>query len=173
MIKHFIDEYARYKASGEKAMEQVSDEALHKILSTDNNSIATVARHVSGNLASRFTDFLTTDGEKSWRNRDSEFEDAGEDRSQILERWKSGWSVLELQLGQLAESDMDKIVYIRGQAHTVHEALCRSLAHTAYHVGQMVTLARIFTGEHWQWITIPKGQSASFKPDPTSEKKPQ
>jgi len=172
MIKDFIDEYQRYKATGQKAIDQISDDDLNKIIGPDNNSLAMLVRHISGNLISRFTDFLTSDGEKTWRDRDSEFEDKQYDRQDVRDRWARGFSVVETQLAALQEPDLTKTIYIRGQAMTVHEALCRSLAHTSYHVGQMVLLARILSDGNWKWITIPKGQSHEYNQNPTLEKKP-
>ncbi|HWN98461.1 MAG TPA: DUF1572 family protein [Blastocatellia bacterium] len=172
MIKNFAAEYARYRVIGEKAMRQVSDDALNKVLGADNNSIATISRHISGNLLSRFTGFLTTDGEKPWRDRDSEFEDREYDRQGIDEMWVRGWNQLESELSKLGDEHLDQPVLIRGQALTVHEALCRSLAHTSHHVGQIVLLARILNDGNWQWISIPKGQSVDFNRKLTLEKKP-
>jgi uncharacterized damage-inducible protein DinB len=173
MLKDFSDEYERYKIIGRKAIDQVSDDALNEVMGPDNNSIAVIVRHISGNFVSRFTDFLTTDGEKPWRDRDSEFEDGRHTRQEVNQLWDRGWSVLENQLAALSDADLERQVYIRGHAFTVHEALARSLAHAAYHVGQIVLLARILTGENWSWLTIPKGKSKEYNQNPTMEKKPQ
>ena len=173
MIKDFVDEYARYRIIGEKAMRQVSEDDLNKVLGADNNSIATIVRHISGNLLSRFTDFLTSDGEKPWRDRDSEFAARKCDRKQLEEMWVRSWNLLESELSKLSDGHLDQKVLIRGHAWTVHEALCRSLAHVSYHVGQLVLLARILTDGNWDWISIPKGQSAEYNKKPTMEKRPQ
>lgn len=173
MIKDLSDEYARYRVVGEKAIQQVSDEGLNEVLSPDNNSIGMIVRHISGNLISRFTDFQTSDGEKPWRDRDSEFEETKYDRHDVEQMWAQGWVVLELALAQLTDEDLQKQVYIRGHAWTIHEALCRSLAHFSYHVGQLVLMARILSASDWQWISIPKGQSALYNQNPTREKKPE
>jgi uncharacterized damage-inducible protein DinB len=172
-LKDFTDEYARYRAIGEKAMRQVSDNDLNIVIGAENNSIAMLVRHIGGNLLSRFTDFLTTDGEKPWRNRDSEFADAKYETADVENTWTKGWDVLEAQLTQLSDQDLEQKVYIRGQALTVHEALCRSLAHISYHVGQIVLLARILNDGNWDWISIPKGQSRQYNANPTMEKKPE
>jgi uncharacterized damage-inducible protein DinB len=172
MTKDFIDEYLRYKLVARKAFDQVTDEGLNQVFGQDNNSIAMIMRHLSGNLISRFTDFLTTDGEKPWRNRDAEFESREYTRAELDQRWTEGWQVLESELAKLTDADLEKIITIRGQSHTVHEALCRSLAHLSYHVGQIVLLARILTGDQWKWITIPKGSSEQYNQNPTLEKKP-
>jgi hypothetical protein len=172
MIKDFVDEYARYRIVGEKAMRQVSDEALNKVSRVDNNSMATIVRHISGNLISRFTDFLISDGEKPWRDRDSEFEDKHYDRREIEEMWARSWNLLESELSKLGDDHLHQEVLIRGHAWTVHDALCRSLAHVSYHVGQLVLLARILKEGEWEWITIPKGGSGEYNKNPAMEKKP-
>lgn len=172
MIKDFVDEYARYRRIGEKAIQQVSDEALNEVLGADNNSIAIIVRHISGNLLSRFTDFLNSDGEKPWRDRDSEFQDAHYDRRDVELMWAEGWGVLESELSKLGDEHLQQHIYIRGQAWTVHDALCRSLAHVSYHIGQIVLLARILNDGKWQWITIPKGKSREYNMNPSKEKGP-
>lgn len=173
MIKDFAYECARYRSIGEKAIQQVSDDALNQVLSEDNNSIAMIARHISGNLVSRFTDFLTSDGEKPWRDRGSEFEEAKYNRRDVEQMWAGGWEVLESELSELTDEHLQRHVYIRGQTLTVHEALCRSLAHVSYHVGQIVLLARILNGGSWKWLSIPKGQSREYNRNPSKEKKPE
>jgi len=172
MIKDIVDEYARYRSIGEKAIQQISDQALNSVLGADNNSIAIIVRHISGNLRSRFTDFLSSDGEKPWRDRDSEFQDAHYDRREVERMWAEGWGVLESELSKLSDEQLQQHVYIRGQAWTIHDALCRSLAHVSYHVGQIVLLARILNDGNWKWISIPKGKSREYKMNPTKEKKP-
>ena len=171
MVQDFLGEYRRYKAIGQKALDQVSDEALNQIAGPDNNSIAMLVRHISGNMLSRFTDFLTGDGEKPWRDRDSEFATITYDRQAVNRMWADGWQVLEAQLAALTDEDLQREVTIRGTGLSVHEALCRSLAHAACHIGQIVLLARISTGAGWRWITIPKGKSREYNLNPTKEKK--
>jgi hypothetical protein len=173
MIHNFAAEYRRYRAIGEKAMVQVSDEALNQTLGPDNNSIAMIVRHISGNLISRFTDFLTSDGEKEWRDRDSEFGDLKYARLEIDQMWARAWAVLESQLTALKDEDLQKTVSIRGNPLTVHEAFCRSLAHTSSHVGQIVLLAKILSGGNWKAISIPKGASHEYNQNPTMEKIPE
>ena len=136
------------------------------------NSVAMIVRHISGNLLSRFTDFLTSDGEKSWRNREEEFAGQEYDRKQIMGLWESGWRVLETELAKLNDDDLSKQITIRGQSLTVHQALCRSVAHVANHIGQIILLARLQTQENWDWISIPKGNSADYNQNPTMEKRP-
>ncbi len=169
-LKDFADEYTRYRTMGEKAIAQVSDDGLNRILAPNGNSIAMIVHHVGGNLASRFTDFLTTDGEKPWRDRDSEFADGPFTRTQVLQIWNNGFRALEAALASLTDADTTRTVTIRGVPLTVHEALCRSLAHTANHVGQIILLARIVAQNEWQWISIPKGRSAEYNANPVHEK---
>jgi uncharacterized damage-inducible protein DinB len=173
MIKNFLKAYQSYRALGLKAIAQVPDDALNHVLGKDNNSLAIIARHISGNLRSRFTDFLTSDGEKTWRDRDSEFADATYDRQAVEAMWAEGFQVVEDQLSALTDADLERQVTIRGIPHTVHEALCRSVAHTAYHVGQVVLLARILAEDEWQSLSIPKGQSQDFNQRLMGEEKPQ
>lgn len=173
MIRDFIDEYQRYRLLGEKAIAQVSDEGLNRVFGRDNNSIAVIVSHISGNLISRFTDFLTSDGEKPWRNRDAEFADREYSREEILEMWEEGFRVLESELAKLSDEQMNDNVVIRGQSLTVHAALARSVAHTAYHVGQIVILARILVDGNWKSLSIPRGASGAYNLNPTMEKKPQ
>ena len=169
-IEDFRTEFARYRALGEKAMAQVPDSALNVVVAPDGNSIAMIVRHMSGNLVSRFTDFLTTDGEKPNRDRDREFDDRQYSRQEMDRLWSAGWAVLEEQLAMLSDGDAPKQVTIRQQPLTVHAALSRSLAHLSYHVGQIVLLARMHAQGEWQSLSIPKGKSASYNQKPTLEK---
>ena len=163
-------EFRRYRALAEKAMAQLPDAALNRIPVVEGNSIAMIVRHMSGNFLSRFTDFLTSDGEKSWRNRDGEFETREYGRAELEEMWKKGWGVLEKELTSLTDADLGREVKIRQQPLTVHEALARSVAHAAYHVGQIVVLARIFAHEEWKSLSIPKGKSEEYNRAPIYEK---
>ena len=170
LIKDFVGEYGRYRGLGEKAMAQVSDDALNRVPAPDANSIAMLVRHVGGNLASRFTDFLTTDGEKAWRDRDGEFADGPFTRAHIDEIWKKGWDVAMREIGALSDADLERTVTIRGVGLTVHEALCRSVAHTSMHVGQIILLARMYATNEWSTLSIPKGKSADYNRNPVHEK---
>ncbi|MCI0665543.1 MAG: DUF1572 domain-containing protein [Acidobacteria bacterium] len=158
-MKDFIDEFERYRIIAEKAMEQVSDDSLNQVVGDGGNSIAVIVRHISGNLISRFTDFLTSDGEKPWRNRDSEFDEVVYSRKEITDLWNKGWEVLRNALSQLNDSDLQKQVTIRGHSLTVQEALLRSVTHTAHHIGQIVLLARILKGAEWKSLSIPRNKS--------------
>jgi hypothetical protein len=171
MLKDFLDEYERYKVVGERALQQIPAAELNRILYANGNSAAMLVRHISGNLRSRFTDFLTTDGEKPWRDREAEFAVVEYDRQQVDEMWAQGWEVLFREVSALSEADLSLSVTIRGKSLTVHEALCRSLAHVAMHIGQIILLARLFQQGEWQWISIPRGQSAQYNLNPTKEKR--
>jgi hypothetical protein len=153
--------YRNYKALGDAAIAQVADADLHAVLDPDANSIAVIVKHLGGNLRSRFTDFLTSDGEKPDRDRDEEFEVSPDtSRAQILDWWEAGWSTALASIEALAPDDLTRTVYIRGEAFLVTEALTRSVTHTAYHVGQIVLLAKHLVGPAWKTLSIPKGQSA-------------
>jgi hypothetical protein len=159
-VQDFIGEYDRYRALGEKAMAQVSDDALNHVPVADGNSIAVLVRHVGANLVSRFTDFLTSDGEKPTRDRDAEFADGPIARADLDRMWRTGFDLVARELGALSDDVLTHTVTIRGVPLTVHEALCRSLAHIASHVGQIVLLAKIAAGADWKTLTIPKRPSA-------------
>lgn len=161
LIEDFRTEFARYRVLGERAIAQVPDSALNVIPAPDGNSIAMIVRHVSGNLVSRFTDFLTTDGEKPNRDRDREFEDRSYSRRDVDQLWTAGWDVLEHSLGTLRDSNTEQQVTIRQQPLTVHAALSRSLAHTSYHVGQLVLLSRMYASGEWEWLSIPKRKTVA------------
>jgi hypothetical protein len=150
------------KRLADRAVEQVPDDKLHVALDNYTNSIAVIMKHIAGNLISRWTDFLTMDGEKPWRNRDDEFVDSFRSRAELLEFWERGWACLLETLKSLKPEDLGKTVSIRGEPHSVPLALERSLGHTCYHIGQIVQLARIHAGEQWKTLTIPRGGSAQF-----------
>ena len=151
-----------YKTLGEKAMEQVSDEGLFWQFNKESNSIALIVQHLAGNMLSRWTDFLTSDGEKPGRNRDLEFELVISNRVELLEKWNEGWECMLVALDSITEADWDKKIYIRGQEHSVVDAINRQLAHVPYHVGQIVYIGKMCKGEKWHSLSIPKGQSAIF-----------
>lgn len=170
-ISHLI-EFRRYRVIIEKALAQVSDADLNRMPVTDGNSIAMVVRHLSGNLRSRFTDFLITDGEKPWRNREQEFKEGPFARKDLEDGWQSAWSLVESTLQSLSREDLSRMVVIRGITLSVEEALNRSVSHVAYHAGQIVLLARIYREDAWQWISIPKGKSDEYNQKPDLEKSP-
>jgi hypothetical protein len=170
LITSFETEFRRYRLLAERAMAQLSDGALNRIVAPEGNSIAMLVRHMSGNFLSRFTDFLTTDGEKPWRDRDGEFETREYTRAETEEMWRRGWEVVERELAAITDVDAAREVRIRDQSLGVHEALARSVSHAAYHVGQIVLLARMLTSDEWRSLSIPKGKSAQYNQAPTLEK---
>lgn len=155
--------FRTYRRLADTAVVQISDDGLTATLGVDDNSIAIVMQHVAGNLRSRFTNFLTSDGEKPERRRDAEFEHRpGTTRDALVAEWNSAWDVLLQTLDALGPSDLERTVHIRAEPFAVIEALNRSLAHTAYHVGQIVFLAKHFAGPDWTSLSIPKGRSSEF-----------
>jgi uncharacterized damage-inducible protein DinB len=152
-------------------MEQLSDEELFQDDEAGSNSVAVIVKHLAGNMHSRWTDFLTSDGEKPWRNRDQEFVDDFEDRTALTTTWNGGWAVLEEALNGLSPDQLQRIVYIRNEGHLVVEALNRQLAHYAYHVGQMVLLAKQLRGDQWQSLSVPRGKSAAYNTKKFSQEK--
>jgi hypothetical protein len=173
IISSIEGEWRRYKALGEGAIRQLRDEELGRSGPGEGNSVAVIVWHLTGNLKSRFSDFLTSDGEKPWRHRDSEFQPRHDvRRAQLLEQWDAGWSTLFAALEPLEDEDLSRIVTIRGEKFRVHEALHRLLTHTSYHVGQIVYLAKSFRGSEWNYLSIPPGASEEYNRNPTREKPP-
>jgi uncharacterized damage-inducible protein DinB len=164
LIQALETEFQSYKRLAEKAIAQLDGAALSAAPAGGGNSIATIGWHVSGNLRSRFTDFLTTDGEKPWRKRDEEFDPRAVSRDELLAKWNQGWQVLLDTLHTLGDDDLDRQVTIRGQALTVRAALLRALAHVSYHVGQIVYAAKAARGDDWTYLSIAPGQSEQYKP---------
>lgn len=166
--RHYLDDVLRqlrkYKAMGEAAMAQVDDAALFRRLDPEANSIALVVKHMAGNMRSRWTDFLTSDGEKPWRGRDAEFEEeGGETREAVIAWWRQGWETCLGAIEPLTTDDLARSVAIRGEPHTVVEAIQRQLTHYAYHLGQIVFLAKHFAGPAWRSLSIPRGRSKDFE----------
>ena len=155
-------EYRRYKALADSAIAQLGDEELRQLGPAGGNSIEILVRHLAGNFASRFTDFRTSDGEKPWRHRDDEFEPASLPRAELLEKWESAWAVVFKEINALADRALGETVTIRGQPLRIDEALLRSLAHTAYHVGQIVYLAKEIRAGEWRCLSIPRGMSEAY-----------
>ena len=161
-VVHSIEaEYKRYKALADAAIAQVTDDEL-AAAPGGGNSIEMMVRHVAGNLQSRFTDFRTSDGEKPWRNRDEEFEPVALNRGELLAAWEAGWKALFGAVSTLSDGDLAETVTIRRQPLRIDEALHRSLAHAAYHVGQIVFLAKAMRGDGWRCLSIPRGMSEAF-----------
>jgi hypothetical protein len=151
-----------YKAMAEGAMEQVTDEQLCTVLDPEMNSIALIVKHMTGNMRSRWTDFLTTDGEKPDRNRDSEFCDGPPDRASLMRMWEEGWATVFGALEPLTEADLARVVTIRGEKHSVMQAINRQLAHYPYHCGQIVFLAKHFQSDRWRSLSVPRNRSQEF-----------
>lgn len=162
LIAGALTAFRANKGWADKAVSQLPDEKLRVALDPNTNSIAVVMKHVAGNLRSRWTDFLDSDGEKPWRDRDDEFVDAFASRGEILACWEAGWRILFDTLAGLTAEDVARTVVIRGEPHSVPLAIQRSLAHCGYHVGQIVLIARILAGDAWETITIPRGGSSGF-----------
>ena len=164
-------EFARLKALAERAMAQIDDDRFFAAPGAEDNSIAVIVKHLAGNARSRWRDFLTSDGEKPDRHRDQEFEIAGQDsRAQLMTAWETGWGLMFDALRPLGVSDLDRTVTIRGEALTVRQAITRQLTHYAYHVGQIVYVARHHAGASWTSLSIPKGQSEQFNRNPAGYK---
>ena len=155
-------QFEYYKMLGEKAMAQVADEQLFLQYNEQSNSIAAIIKHLRGNMLSRWTNFLTTDGEKEWRNRDAEFENIVASRPELMAQWNEGWNCLFEAIDSLRTEDLNKIVYIRNQGHTAIEAINRQLAHYPYHVGQIVFNAKMCAASTWTSLSIPAGASAAY-----------
>ena len=156
------DAYIYNRDLAEKAIGQLSDHQLHLVPDEQSNSIAVIMKHISGNLISRWTDCLYTDGEKPDRHRDQEFIDTFKSRNEILNYWEKAWSILLDQLNNLSSEDPNRIIYIRGVEHTLAQALARSLAHTCFHIGQIVLLSRYYAGSDWSTLSIPRGKSDQY-----------
>ena len=167
-IQLAVREFRRVKALADGAVAQITSEQFFAAPSEGNNSIAIMVKHVGGNLLSRWTDFLTSDGEKPARNRDLEFEITSDDTQQFLMRqWESGWAALFSAIEPLSDADLERTVTIRGEPLTVLQAINRQLAHYSYHVGQIVYVAKHYAGSSWGSLSIPKGKSAEFNAKPT------
>jgi hypothetical protein len=151
-----------YKKLADRAMAQCPDDGLFTVLDAESNSIAIIVKHMAGNMRSRWTDFLTSDGEKPDRNRDAEFEAPPATRAELMEMWERGWKLLFGALEPLGDTDLTRTITIRTEPHSVMQAINRQVAHYSYHVGQIVYLARHFAGDKWQTLTIPKKKSAEF-----------
>jgi len=161
-VKDSFDILRYYKKLGEQAMAQASDEALLATPDPESNSIAIIVKHLAGNMRSRWTDFLTSDGEKPDRYRDAEFESAPRTRAEILALWESAWKIVFDSLAPLTDEDLGRTIRIRGERHSVMQAINRQLAHYAYHIGQIVYIAKHYSADRWKALTIPRGKSADF-----------
>ena len=157
-----IKQFLYYKTLSEKAMHQLHNEQLFFTANDDTNSIAIIVKHLHGNMLSRWTDFLTTDGEKEWRNRDSEFENDTKSKEELLQKWNEGWLCLFNALNILTPEYLNQIIYIRNEGQTVTEAINRQLCHYSYHVGQIVFYAKMLKTTEWDSLSIPKNKSSDY-----------
>jgi hypothetical protein len=162
MIAVFEEQFQKTKGMCQRAMSQVSDAALHQQINPLQNGIAATVQHLAGNLQSRWTDFLTSDGEKPNRNREAEFADRHLPRQELMADWEAGWKCLFDTLAKLSDADLNRVVTIRNQPHSVHKAIVRSIDHCAWHAGQIALLAKHLVGDGWQYLTIPPGGSSAF-----------
>lgn len=161
-ISCVLNMFHKQKQLAEKAFSQLDNELLHKPLDINTNSIAIIMKHMAGNMLSRWTDFLTTDGEKDRRNRDSEFIDEFKSNTELMDYWEKGWNQLFATLGNLTNQDLTKTITIRGEDHSVIQAIIRQIDHYGYHTGQIVLTARLLAGDNWKTLSIPRGKSAEF-----------
>ena len=172
-LQDATDVFRYYKQLADRALEQASDDALFATLDTESNSIAVIVKHLAGNMRSRWTDFLTSDGEKPGRDRDSEFEAPPATRAELLALWEPGWKLVFDALATLTDADLTRTIHIRGEAHSIMQAIHRNVTHTVYHVGQIVYLAKHFTGSKWNSLTVPRGKSSEFNAKVASGKSSQ
>jgi len=172
---HYLEsvtkQFLYYKSLGEKAIAQLEAEQLFVMTNEDTNSIATIIKHLSGNMLSRWTDFLTTDGEKEWRQRDAEFENDLQSKDQVMAIWEKGWKCFFDALDSLKPDQLSEIIYIRNEGHTVVEAINRQLAHYPYHIGQIVFYAKQLKKTEWETLSIAKNKSNSYNDEKFSKEK--
>jgi len=168
-LESVTKQFQYYKMLGDKTIAQLEEKDLFWQYNPESNSIAITVNHLWGNMLSRWTDFLTSDGEKEWRQRDLEFEDIIKTEKELLEKWETGWQCLFEALASLNDTNFETIIYIRNQGHTIMEAINRQLAHYSYHVGQIVYIGRMIKGTDWQSLSIPKGASKAFNTEKFSQ----
>ncbi|WP_299677890.1 DUF1572 family protein [uncultured Tenacibaculum sp.] len=166
-----IKQFEYYKSLGDKTFHQLSNDQFFWIADAHENSIAIIVKHMVGNMLSRWTNFLTEDGEKDWRNRDQEFENSFTTKKEVIDYWEQGWQCLFDAITPLNTNDLEKIIYIRNHGHTVTEAINRQLCHYSYHTGQIVFLGKMLTNEKWQSLSIPKGNSKQYNQEKFSKDK--
>jgi hypothetical protein len=172
-VKDAIAIFRQYKRLGDGAIAQCPDDRLTTTIDAGSNSVAILVKHLAGNMRSRWTDFLTTDGEKPDRDRDSEFEEPPAGRAELVALWERGWAVLFAALEALGDDDLTRTITIRGERHSVMQAINRQVAHYAYHVGQVVFLAKHFAADQWKTLSVPRKQSAQFNADVAAGKRSQ
>lgn len=170
-LQSAIKQFEYYKSLGDKTFAQLTPEKLFWQYNDDSNSIAIIINHLWGNMLSRWTDFLTTDGEKEWRKRDAEFENTVSSQEELMKRWEEGWKCLFDALNSITDDDLDKEILIRNEKHSIAEAINRQLAHYPYHIGQIVFLGKMLSDNNWKSLSIPKGKSDAFNADMFSKPK--
>ena len=164
-------QFEYYKMLGEKTFEQIPEEKLFWQLNNESNSIAMIVKHLNGNMLSRWTDFLTTDGEKEWRKRDEEFDNDIKIKTELLVKWNEGWQCVFDAINPLTEKDLERKIYIRNMGHSIAEAINRQLAHYPYHIGQIVFIGKIIQNEKWESLSIAKGKSKAYNAEKFSKPK--
>lgn len=164
-------EFEYYKLLGEKTFSQLNDENLFNKVNNESNSISSIVKHLSGNMVSRWTDFLTTDGEKEWRKREEEFDNDIKTREELLKIWEKGWSCLFNSLNSITDDELSKVIYIRNQGHTILEGINRQLSHYPYHIGQIVYIGKMLCDNSWVSLSIPKGSSNEYNQEKFSKPK--
>lgn len=164
-------QFEYYKSLGDKTFTQLTDKDINWRYNEDSNSIAIIVKHLAGNMLSRWTNFFTADGEKEWRRRDSEFENAPNDIESLQKIWNKGWNCLFEIINNITDDDLERIIHIRNQGHTVTEAINRQLCHYAYHVGQIVVIAKQIKGNNWESLSIPKNQSTNYNKEKFKKEK--
>lgn len=170
-LKSADRQFRYYKSLGEKALAQLEERQLFLQANEDSNSIGSIVKHMHGNMLSRWTDFLTTDGEKPWRNRDSEFDNDIQSRELMMQKWEEGWQCLFNALDSITDNELGMIIYIRNEGHTVLEAINRQIAHYSYHVGQIVYAAKVLKQTDWDSLSIPRNKSADYNQEKFSQDK--
>lgn len=170
-ITAYQKQFRYYRSLAEKAASQISNKQIFEVPSQESNSIAVIMKHMAGNMLSRWTNIFESDGEKSWRNRDDEFVNTFNDKEELITYWNEGWERLENTLDNVTNDDLETIVYIRNMGCTFHDAIIRQNSHYAYHVGQIVFIARLLKGSEFQSLSIPKNQSASYNSERFSKEK--
>lgn len=170
-LTSIFKQFQYYKSLGDKTLNQLNFDNLQNEIDENSNSISIIVKHLTGNMLSRWTNFINEDGEKSWRQRDLEFHNSFESKNEVINYWNKGWECLFDALETLTSADLEKMVYIRNQGHTVTEAINRQLAHYAYHVGQIVFLGKLLKGKDWVSLSIPKGDSSKYNKDKFSKEK--
>jgi hypothetical protein len=170
-LPSIVKQFEYYKSLGDKTINQLTINELRQEFADDSNSISIIVKHLVGNMLSRWTNFLTEDGEKEWRQRDLEFEDTIENKEDLIIYWNNGWDCLFKAIKHLSHENLEQIIYIRNQGHTVTEAINRQLAHYSYHIGQLVFLGKLIKGSNWSPLSIPKGKSSSYNQEKFSKEK--